>query len=149
MKKKNYVYKLCATNRIYADRDSAVQAAFDHIKQVNWTLPYPAKAISSPVLIKVHGGYRVVCFDEVGRMLSRKLDVFVAEKKKRVVGYKPMMARHELETTGGARPIYRNVDDEDEGLCDFDCEDCVRKSSCDDAFDFDEDEDEDECEYED
>lgn len=145
MKKKNYVYKLCVTNRIYADRDSAVQAAFDHIKQVNWMLPYPAKSISSPVLIKVHGGYRVVCFDEVGRMLSRKLDVFAAEKKKRVVGYKPMMARHELEVGLKAdlkNPFDWKEDDEDEGLCDFDCEDCARKSSCDDAFDFDEDEDE-------
>ena len=135
--KKTYLYKLCTTNRIYADRDSAVQAAFENIKEANFYRAGSAKMISSPVVTKVDGGYLVVCFNEKGKPLSRKLDVFVAEKKKRVVSYKTVMARHKVHERS------TNQFNEDDDFCDFDCEDCVRSSTCEDYFSDDEYEDED------
>ena len=146
MKRKNYIYKLCATNRIYADRDSAVQAAFNNIKKSYTTVAYSTR-ISSPILLKVAGGYKVACFDENGRMLSRKLDVFVASEKKRVIGCKTLMARHELKKASLKNPFGWKEDDEnDDDSCDFDCDDCPRNSFCEDAW-TDEDDDEDGYNY--
>ena len=92
MKKKNYVYKVMFNGACYTNLEAAAGDAF-------LTMTHRAKfygsQLTNPIVIKVPGGYAVKAFTKTGKVLTRRIDVFVPadhSKNKAVIHY--LAARH-------------------------------------------------------
>lgn len=70
--KKAYVYKVCASGRVSANLQTAIANAVKDIAKTG-------KRSSQPITVKCNGGYKVMIFDEHGKMFSRRIDVFVPD----------------------------------------------------------------------
>lgn len=73
--KKAYVYKVCANGRVSADLQTAICNAVDDMVEKN----YIGDRSSQPITVKCYGGYKVMLFDNNGKMYSRRIDVFVPD----------------------------------------------------------------------
>lgn len=87
MEKKNYVYKVCASGYVCDTLKSAVSAAYDEmlyqaervrIGAFNSDGYYGSfkVTLSTPVVYKVRGGYKVKAISSCGTVMSRRIDVF-------------------------------------------------------------------------
>ena len=90
--KKNYVYKVMFNGACYTNLEAAAGDAF-------LTMTHRAKfygsQLTNPIVIKVPGGYAVKAFTKTGKVLTRRIDVFVPadhSKNKAVIHY--LAARH-------------------------------------------------------
>ena len=73
--KKAYVYKVCANGRVSADLQTAICNAVDDMVEKN----YIGDRSSQPITVKCYGGYKVMLFDNDGKMYFRRIDVFVPD----------------------------------------------------------------------
>ena len=73
-KKKNYVYRVCSTNEIYGNLNTAVAYA---LKDLNaYLICTHTERATKPFVSKIDGGYLVIVIDIHGRILKRRIDVF-------------------------------------------------------------------------
>lgn len=73
-KKKNYVYRVCVTNQICDNLDTAVAYAVKDLKLTN--MVSSVKRMSKPFVSKIEGGYLVTVVNIHGKVMKRRIDVF-------------------------------------------------------------------------
>ena len=135
MKKKNYVYRLVCSGIDYADLKTAVQDAYQSIRNCS----YESDRLSSPYVLKVNGGYQVSVFRHDGAVLRRKIDVFEPLAKSRFTN--KVKVHNVRANKAGEFPDFCNrfpEDDEPDDECDFNCDECDNEE-CEDRM-IDEDE---------
>lgn len=148
MKKKNYVYKIASNGACYTNLEAAAGEAFR-------TMTYKAgvykSRLTNPIVIKVKGGYDVKAFTETGKIWTRHIDVFVPadrSKNKAVIHYlaaRHSSSRYEYHHNDCSSNDYVNdnqdlfdedevQDDDDDDDCDFSCDECADRDTCENSL---------------
>ena len=149
MKKKNYVYKVVFNGVCYNNLEAAAGDAF---RTMTHRTGFYGSRLTNPIVIKVPGGYAVKAFTETGKVLTRRIDVFVPaehSKNKAVIHY--LAARHSSSsyeyphndcTSDDYVKDNQNLfdedevqdDDDDDDDCDFSCDECTFRGVCEDSL---------------